>query len=137
MAQQMFQEVTPIAAYERLKENKDAILIDCRTEREWEIIGTPDLSKINKSIVKIELLTENQSINSAFVEQVAEHAQLDTPLYVICKSGARSGAACQILLKAGFSDVTNVAEGFEGNQTYFDRLEINNGWQGHNLPWKK
>ena len=40
----MFQEVTPLVAYKRLTENKDAMLIDCRTEREWEIIGVPDLS---------------------------------------------------------------------------------------------
>ena len=37
----MFQEVTPIEAYQRLTENKDAMLIDCRTRREWEIIGVP------------------------------------------------------------------------------------------------
>ena len=42
----MFQEVTPLIAYQRLTENEDAILIDCRTMREWEIIGVPDLSEI-------------------------------------------------------------------------------------------
>ena len=133
----MFQEVTPLVAYQQLTENIDAILIDCRTEKEWEIIGIPDLSNINKSLVKIELMRENHLINKEFVEQVAEHAQQNTPLYLICKSGARSAAACQILLKAGFSDVTNVVEGFEGNHTYFERPEIINGWQGHNLPWTK
>ena len=132
----MFQEVTPLVAYERLTENKDAMLIDCRTEREWEIIGVPDLSKINKSLVKIELMRQDQSVNPAFVEQITELAQQDTPLYLICRSGARSAAACQMLLKAGIIDVTNVAEGFEGNSQNKNNPEIIEGWQSHNLPWQ-
>ena len=123
----MFQEVTPIVAYQRLTENKDAMLIDCRTRREWEIIGVPDLSEIDKSLVKIELMRQDQSVNPTFVEQITVLAQQDTPLYLICKSGARSAAACQMLLKAGFIDVTNVAEGFEGHSHYNNRPEIIEG----------
>ena len=133
----MFQEVNPIVAYQRLTENKDAMLIDCRTRREWEIIGVPDLSEIDKSLVKIELMRQDQSVNPTFVEQITVLAQQDTPLYLICKSGARSAAACQMLMKAGFIDVTNVAEGFEGQSQYNDRPEIIEGWQSHDLPWKK
>ncbi len=133
----MFQEVTPLAAYKRLTENKDAMLIDCRTEREWEIIGVPDLSEIHKSLVKIELMRQDQSVNPAFIEQITELAQQDTPLYLICRSGARSAAACQMLLEAGFIDVTNVAEGFEGNSQNKNNPEIIGGWQSHNLPWQK
>ena len=132
----MFQEVTPIVAYQRLTENKDAMLIDCRTRREWEIIGVPDLSEIDKSLVKIELMFQDQSVNPTFVEQITELAQQDTPLYLICKSGARSAAACQMLMKAGFIDVTNVAGGFEGDSQYNNRPEIIEGWQSHDLPWE-
>tara|TARA_A100001011_G_scaffold384090_1_gene456224 strand:+ start:69 stop:470 length:402 start_codon:yes stop_codon:yes gene_type:complete len=133
----MFQEVTPLIAYQRLTENEDAILIDCRTMREWEIIGVPDLSEIGKSLVKIELMRQDQSVNPTFVEQITELAQPNTPLYLICRSGARSAAACQMLMKAGFIDVTNVAEGFEGHSQYNRRPEIIEGWQSYNLPWKK
>ena len=132
----MFQEVTPILAYQRLTENKDAMLIDCRTKREWEIIGVPDLSEIDKSLVKIELMRQDQSVNPTFVEQITELAQQDTPLYLICRSGVRSAAACQMLVKAGFKDVTNVAEGFEGHSQHIYRPEINEGWQSRDLPWK-
>ena len=133
----MFQEVTPLAAYQQLTENKDAMLIDCRTKREWEIIGVPDLSEIDKSLVKIELMRQDQSVNPAFVEQITELAQQDTPLYLICRSGARSAAACQILMKAGFTNVKNIAEGFEGHSLHDNRPEIIEGWQYNNLPWKK
>ena len=79
----MFQEVTPPIAYQKLKETKDAILIDCRTEREWVNIGVPDLSQINKTVLKIELVYEDQSINSRFIEMVEAYAAYETPLYLI------------------------------------------------------
>ena len=133
----MFQEVTPPIAYQKLKENKDAILIDCRTEQEWINIGVPDLSAINKSVLKIELVRQDQSVNHDFIEQVEEYASHKNPLYLICRSGARSAAACKILLKAGFNDVTNVAEGFEGHSYQEENLKIIEGWKSHSLPWKK
>ena len=40
-------------AYYNLKDTKEAILIVCRTEKEWAIIGVPNLSELNKSLVKI------------------------------------------------------------------------------------
>ncbi len=133
----MFQEVTPPIAYQKLKETKDAILIDCRTEQEWINIGVPDLSTINKSVLKIELVRQDQSINHDFIEQVKEYASHETPLYLICRSGARSAAACKILLKAGFNDVTNVEEGFEGHSYQEEHLKVIEGWKSHSLPWKK
>ena len=51
----MVQEVTPPIAYQKLKEAKDAILIDCRTEQEWINIGVPDLSTINDFYAMLDL----------------------------------------------------------------------------------
>ena len=133
----MVQEVTPPIAYQKLKEAKDAILIDCRTEEEWINIGVPDLSIINKSVLKIELLRQDQSINHDFIEQGEKYTSHETPLYLICRSGARSAAACKILLKAGFNDVTNVAEGFEGHLYWEEHPKVIEGWKSHSLPWKK
>ena len=79
----MFQEVTPPIAYQKLKETKDALLIDCRTEEEWINIGVPDLSTINKFVLKIELVRQDQSINYDFIEQVEQYASHETPLYLI------------------------------------------------------
>ena len=133
----MIKEVAPPIAYQKLKEIKESILIDCRTEKEWNRTGTPDLSQIDKSVLKIELVRQDQSINLNFIEQVEAYASYETPLFIICKSGVRSAAACQMLLKAGFNDVTNVAEGFEGHAHYNDRSENFDGWQSHSLPWQK
>lgn len=35
----------------------------------------------------------------------------NTPIVCICRSGNRSGVACELLQRHGFSDVTNVAGG--------------------------
>ena len=129
----MVQEVTPPDAYQKLKEVEDAILIDCRNEKEWVSIGVPDLSSIGKTLLKIELVRQDQSINSQFVGQVEEYATRETPLYLICKSGVRSAAACQMLIRAGFNNVTNVAEGFEGQS----QSDLSDGWKSHSLPWKR
>ena len=133
----MIKEVTPPIAYQKLKEIGESILIDCRTEKEWVNIGAPDLSQIDKSVLKIELVRQDQSINSNFTGQVEEYATYETPIFIICKSGARSAAACQMLLKVGFTDVTNVTEGFEGHAHYNDGSEILDGWKSHSLPWQK
>ena len=133
----MFKEVSPPIAYQSLKDTKEAILIDCRTEKEWAIIGVPNLSELNKSLVKIELLREDQSVNPIFVEEASKYAESNTPVYLICRSGARSASACQMLLNTGFVDVTNVAEGFEGNPDNQGNRATIDGWQFHDLPWQK
>ena len=95
------------------------------------------LNLLYKSVLKIELLRQDQSINHDFIEQVEEYTSHETPLYLICRSGARSAAACKILLKAGFNDVTNVAEGFEGHSYHEEDPKVIEGWKSHSLPWKK
>ena len=47
-----------------------------------------------------------------------------SPVLVYCRSGSRSGYACQILTKAGFEDVSNLAGGILA-------------WESANLPLAK
>jgi rhodanese-related sulfurtransferase len=46
--------------------------------------------------------------------QRANELPADRPLFVVCQSGSRSGLAVQMLLRAGFTEVTNVAGGIVG-----------------------
>lgn len=48
----------------------------------------------------------------------------DAPVLVYCRSGNRSGMACGMLTKAGFSNVSNLGGGFVA-------------WEGANLPISK
>ncbi len=48
----------------------------------------------------------------------------DHPMVVVCRSGNRSGSACALLSKQGFTQVHNLGGGMMG-------------WQGSNLPVSK
>ena len=54
------------------------------------------------------------TINPHFVGQVKKIASVDRPVVLICRSGQRSVDAGIALEQAGFSEVINVLEGFEG-----------------------
>jgi len=42
-------DVTAQKAWDALTENPGAVLVDVRTESEWNLIGKPDLSSINRN----------------------------------------------------------------------------------------
>ena len=53
-------------------------------------------------------------INPHFVGQVKKVASMNRPIVLICRSGHRSLDAGHALEKAGFTEVYNVLDGFEG-----------------------
>ena len=56
-------------------------------------------------------------------------ASADRPVVVICRSGQRSVAAGLELEAAGFGDVYNVLEGFEGSLDEQRHRGSINGWR--------
>jgi rhodanese-related sulfurtransferase len=71
-------------------------------------------------------LPESRNIPAARLEErVGELDKLkDTPLILICQTGARSGAACPRLAKLGFAKVSSLGGGL-------------NAWREAGLPLKK
>ncbi|MCO4746403.1 MAG: rhodanese-like domain-containing protein [Proteobacteria bacterium] len=53
-------------------------------------------------------------INPDFVDILRRLYPADTALLLGCRTGGRSASACQVLERAGYTDVTNVAGGFVG-----------------------
>ena len=90
----MFEEIMPSAAYEALQNNAEAQLIDCRSMTEWNLIGTPDLSPIGKQVACLEWQSVDGQRNESFCDKISEHIDKETAIYIICRSGARSAAAC-------------------------------------------
>ena len=120
LAQAENSTVSPVAAH-RASVAKDLLLIDVRSEREWRATGLPD------SAVAITIHQPGGS--RAFYEAVLQVAGGDKgrPIALICAAGVRSHRAMQILSSAGFSNLSNVAEGMEGS-TY------GSGWRRRGLP---
>lgn len=131
----MINEVDAKTAFEALSTQREAILVDCRTKTEWMLIGTPDLSSVNKQPVLIEWQMIDGRLNDRFCQSVSELADTQTPVYVLCRVGGRSASACQALMDAGFTTVFNIEGGFEGPLNDTGHRSQVDGWKFYQLPW--
>ena len=62
---------------------------------------------------------------------------MNRPVVLICRSGHRSLDAGDALEKAGFSDVYNVLDGFEGPLDDSHHRGTVSGWRKEGLPWEQ
>ena len=86
-------EITVVQAYEKYQEG--TYFLDVREQDEWDSFHIPNTTLIP--------LGELQT-------RLGELPQ-DRPIVVVCRSGNRSQAGRDILLEAGFQDVTSMAGG--------------------------
>ena len=132
-------DVTPRATYQALAEDPNAMLVDVRTDAEWNFVGLPDLQEAGKQVALIPWqVYPSMQVNGAFVE--ALHRAGATPLsklYFICRSGARSLAAGQAAQQHGFPHAFNVADGFEGPVDGDGHRGAVAGWKADGLPWRQ
>ena len=143
MSEQLMLSVqnVPVAeAWERLKRDPKAQLVDVRTKAEWNFVGVPDLAPINRQAMLIEWQSYPQgaavedfagrcaaALNAAGCDQRDE-------VFFLCRSGARSLSAARAMASGGYSKCRNVQEGFEGpldEQRHRGVL----GWKASGLPW--
>lgn len=132
---QDFQRQSPLTAFQAIQSQPDSKLIDCRTRAEWVYVGVPMLQENSQKTAFIEWVDENSRPNPNFLSSVSQIASADTPLYIICRSGVRSAAACQLLAEAGFTALVNIEGGFEGDIGPSGHRASINGWKYSNLPW--
>jgi len=125
--------LTPQAAYDFIQRTPHALLIDCRTEIEFFYVGHP------VGAVNIEWqIAPDFDVNPNFVLEVLREAEhKDRPIVLICRSGKRTLDAGRALEAAGFTDVTNVLEGFEGDLDEHDHRNTLGGWRKAGLPWEQ
>ena len=61
--------------------------------------------------------------------------QPDETVLLLCRSGVRSHHAARVAHDAGFDNVFNVLEGFEGQRNHAYQRGFVDGWRSHGLPW--
>ena len=105
--------------------------------QEWAYVGVPVLPDDPQKTNFIEWVDTAGQPNPDFVSEVRNIASTDTPLYLICRSGVRSAAACQLLAESGFTALVNIEAGFEGEIGSRGQRASVNGWKYCNLPWKQ
>ncbi|MSO90185.1 MAG: rhodanese-like domain-containing protein [Acetobacteraceae bacterium] len=135
----MVQNVPPAQVWEALQSDPHAVLVDVRTDVEWNFVGLPDLSGLGKQVVLIPWqVFPSMQINGEFVPQLrATGVGEGQRIYFICRSGARSLLAALAAQAAGFSQVFNVADGFEGPVDPAGHRGRAAGWKADDLPWQQ
>src|ERR1700743_464733 len=107
-------------AWELLKADPKAQLIDVRTAAEWTYVGLPDIADLGREVHTVEWQSfPSGATNPEFAQIVAGEMQrqgiaTDAPLLFLCRSGARSRSAAVTMTRAGYSRGYNVSGGFEG-----------------------
>jgi rhodanese-related sulfurtransferase len=131
-------DVTPQEAFDALSRDADALLVDVRTRAEWSFVGVPVLDAVDKEVVLVEWSRyPDGRVNTSFVEEVtAAGARPGRPIYLLCRSGARSMHAAEALTAAGLGPAYNIADGFEGPLDPQGHREVA-GWKRLGLPWRQ
>jgi rhodanese-related sulfurtransferase len=135
----MVENVPPAQTWEALQTDPNAQLVDVRTDAEWNFVGIPDLGKAGKQAVLIQWQAyPTMARNPAFEKQLRDAGF--TPehhIYFLCRSGVRSLAAAEAAKAAGFLNVYNIADGFEGPMDPAGHRGAAAGWKADGLPWRQ
>jgi rhodanese-related sulfurtransferase len=125
--------LNPKKCWTLLSSDSSAVLLDVRDHMEYSFVGHP------KGAINIpwkEL--PDWKVNSQFVDEVRQRIPShDTPVFLLCRSGQRSMDAAKALAAAGYQDLTNVEEGFEGPLDAIKHRGTLGGWRYHGLPWEQ
>ena len=106
----------------------NGVLLDVRTNEEWEKIGKPEGEKIGLKTYFLSIqLGKERIFNENFVQGFKNLAiNQDRNILTICRSGKRSQFAAELLNKENYTCI-NISDGFEGNHE-------NVGWKRCGLP---
>ena len=157
-------QILSIEAYDMLNTRPETYLIDVRTRAEYQFVGHPVgaylfpyrfMSKeFGKKDEKFGYKFEVE--NNSFIEEISKLFKKTDNLLIICRDGVRSALAAKGLANAGFKNIYDVEDGFEGPEfptfknsnrhKFFRQLAkmhkiygFNHrrqyGWQWWGLPW--
>lgn len=128
-------DVTPQQAFDALRDDPTARLVDVRTAAEWSYVGVPDLTEVNQQLVRIEWQSfPDGTRNESFVDELKAAGVGEGPTYFLCRSGVRSIAAAEAATQAGVAASYNVLDGFEGGLDDSGHRSVA-GWKVTGLPW--
>ena len=124
-------QTTPPEAYATLTGRPGAVYLDVRTEVEFEA-GHPAGAR-NVPVVFFDPAGGSPRPNPEFVAAVERLVPRTATLLVGCQAGGRSQHACELLVAAGYTDLTNVRGGFGGARDQAGRVIVP-GWREAGLP---
>ena len=109
----MIKQITCKEIKDYIKKNPKSVLLDVRTQEEWDNDGKPDGDKIGLKTYFLEIRRD------AFFDFVQEFKNFninqDKEILVICKSGERSQISAELLSRENYKSI-NISDGFMGSQ---------------------
>jgi len=128
----------PKMAVERMNDNPEAVLIDVRTRAEHKYVGFPDNSILIPWFDEPDLESDPDTFYESVIDALSDRNDaMDIELILICRSGFRSNEALKCLQSKGFTCVSHVASGFEGDLDENDHRGNLNGWRNDGMPWSQ
>ena len=118
----------PAEAHQLMKAG--AKLVDVRTKPEVLYVGRVP----GAATVEWQTYPGNKP-NPEFIGELAALAPKDVPVMFLCRSGARSHAAAEAAMRAGWKETYNVLEGFAGDKDAQEHRNTVGGWRKAGLPW--
>ena len=120
----MIKQITCKEIKDYLKKNPKSVLLDVRTQEEWDNDGKPDGDKVGLKTYFLEIRRDS------FFDFVQEfknfNVNQDKEILVICKSGERSQISAELLSRENYKSI-NISDGFMGSQEGV-------GWKKSGLP---
>lgn len=138
--------VTSKEAYDLWNKTPNTIkILDVRTLDEYIYVGHAEAAYNIPAFEQTQNWDEKRKHfslkpNPDFLEQVKKVFKSDDTILVTCRSGGRSAMAVNQLAKAGYKNVYNITDGFEGDKvkdpasTYVGK-RMRNGWKNSGLPF--
>ena len=117
----MIKQIKSSDIKEFITNNPKTVLLDVRTENEWNTVGKPDTKDLG---IKSFFITISQ--DPSFLDNVKQNIDKEEQVLVMCAAGGRSIIAANLLAKEGYNTF-NVTDGFSGN-------DQDSGWKNLGLP---
>ena len=117
----MIKEIKSSEIKKFIDSNPDTVLLDVRTENEWNTVGKPDTKDLG---IKSYFITISQ--DQSFIESVKQNIDKKEQVLIMCAAGGRSIVAANLLAREGYNTL-NVTDGFSGNGQ-------DPGWKNLGLP---
>ena len=102
-------DVAQLSAY--LQQQSEPLLIDVREPAEFAQAHIAGAVNYPRGVLEMQLANHPLVAASGCTAEVALAQLAKQPLYLICRSGARSALAAESLQRMGFTDVYSVAGG--------------------------
>jgi len=136
--------IDAVTAY-RMSAVQRVPIVDVRTVQEYQFVGHVSASYNIPFLVWGKWNEQKKEFgmdaNPDFMEQFASRfPDKKAPVIVMCRSGHRSGKAIKLLVQAGYTNLYQMWEGFEGLAVKDKDLpsfgtKIVDGWKNRGLPY--